>query len=506
MEELIQKLSEQMAAMNGALEKGFAESKEVQEGLAERLREVERTNRSQSETVERPKGAIASPAKSSTPSTMTTTSNTTTHRGRTSRKSFLAEQHELFSIAEQEQDLGEQNDEEVDETTQIRVARYVSNIARNIGGHTGQEDDHASWVDTLVSEFTVNWLSQIVSDDENVWQQYRRAKPEKAELQDRVMVSVLNGAIKKGTVWAKFRTARTSRPTDGRGIFIAIKEAHSQTGYRQSRRKLKSNLRKLQYDPDEDYGIFKLKFTEATVAFSKLQSRKGVPCTLTAEDEVDYLLMKFEEAEGGLDEDERARWTSIFTNMEMGLDDDDELEVDDIHSRVELELQAQRQSGDGEPRRKRDNHRGRSQAQRNVREDEQGNSKPSQMRCTLCKEEDHWARDCPAKEAFKLVPCPRQRGKYGCKFGDLCYYKHKKKGDAISNKDEDVNMGVNATMQGDAASLAAEMALKKKEYDAVRVKVGSLSQQTYSDMYQPNQGSAGAGSGATPYYGMWASQ
>jgi hypothetical protein len=32
---------------------------------------------------------------------------------------------------------------------------------------------------------------------------------------------------KKGTVWAKFRTARTSRPTDGRGMFIATKEAHS---------------------------------------------------------------------------------------------------------------------------------------------------------------------------------------------------------------------------------------------------------------------------------------
>ena len=458
MEELTQKLSEQMETMNGALEKGFAESKEVQEGLAERLREVERTSRSQSETVERPnKGSNASPAKSSTPSTMTTTSNTTTHRGRSSRKSFLVEQHEIFSIAqqEQEQDLGEQNDEEVDETTQIRVTRYVSNIARNIGGHTGQEDDHASWVDTLVSEFTINWLSQIVSDDENVWQQYRRAKPEKAELQDRVMVSVLNGAIKKGTVWAKFRTARTSRPTDGRGMFIAIKEAHSQTGYRQSRRKLKSNLRKLQYNPDEDYGIFKLKFTEATVAFSKLQSRKGVTCTLTAEDEVDSLLMKFEESEGGLDEDERARWTSIFTNMEMGLDDDDELEVEDVHSRVELELQAQKQSGDGEPRRKRDNHRGRSQAQRNVREDEQGKPPPQKMRCTLCKEEDHWARDCPAKEAFKLVPCPRQRGKYGCKFGDLCYYKHSKKGDAISNKDGDVNKGIDATMQGEAASLAA---------------------------------------------------
>ena len=177
-----------MEAMNGALEKGFAESKEVQEGLAERLREVERTSRSQSETVERPnKGSSASPAKSSTPPTMTTTSNTLTRRGRTSRKSFLAEQHELFSIAEQEQDLGEQNDEEVDKTTQIRVTRYVSNIARNIGGLTGQEDDHASWVDTLVSEFTINWLSQIVSDDENVWQQYRRAKPEKAELQDRVI-------------------------------------------------------------------------------------------------------------------------------------------------------------------------------------------------------------------------------------------------------------------------------------------------------------------------------
>ena len=77
MEELTQKLSEQMETMNGALEKGFTESKEVQERLVERLREVERTNRSQSETVERPKGAIASPAKSSTPSTMTTTSNTT---------------------------------------------------------------------------------------------------------------------------------------------------------------------------------------------------------------------------------------------------------------------------------------------------------------------------------------------------------------------------------------------------------------------------------------------
>ena len=46
----------------------------------------------------------------------------------------------------------------------------------------------------------------------------------------------------------------------------------------------------------------------------------------------------------------------------------------------------------------------------------------------------------------------------------------------------------------------------KQKYDAVRVKVGSLSQQTFNDMYQPNQGSASAGSGATPYYDAWASQ
>jgi hypothetical protein len=107
MEELTQKLSEQMETMNGALEKGFTESKEVQERLVERLREVERTNRSQSETVERPKGAIASPAKSSTPSTMTTTSNTTTHR-------------ELIFDCRTGTDLGEQDDEEVNKTTPRR--------------------------------------------------------------------------------------------------------------------------------------------------------------------------------------------------------------------------------------------------------------------------------------------------------------------------------------------------------------------------------------------------
>jgi len=48
--------------------------------------------------------------------------------------------------------------------------------------------------------------------------------------------------------------------------------------------------------------------------------------------------------------------------------------------------------------------------------------------------------------------------------------------------------------------------LKKQEYDAVRVKVGSLSQQTFNDMYQPNQGSASAGIGAIPYFDAWASQ
>jgi len=96
-----------METMNGALEKGFTESKEVQERLVERLREVERTNRSQSETVERPKGAIASPAKSSTPSTMTTTSNTTTHR-------------ELIFDCRTGIDLGEQDDEEVNKTTPRR--------------------------------------------------------------------------------------------------------------------------------------------------------------------------------------------------------------------------------------------------------------------------------------------------------------------------------------------------------------------------------------------------
>ena len=173
-----------------------------------------------------------------------------------------------------------------------------------------------------------------MSDDENVWQQYRRAKPEKAELQDRVMVSVLNWARRRkaGAVWAKFRTARTSTPTDGRGVFIAIKEAHSQTGYRQSRRR-------------------KEPFGRNSERREHQHQRMAVVCS-------------------------------------------------------------------------------------------------SQSR----------------KRTVKKVSANESRG------------------------------------------LEIGTALKKQEYDAVRVKVGSLSQQTYNDIYQPNQGSTGTGSGATPYYGVWASQ
>ena len=72
------------------------------------------------------------------------------------------------------------------------VFRNAASIRATVGQHSGKEEDHENWMDTLKSEFVLNWFGQIVADEESVWQAFKASDPKKAEIQSRVMISVLN--------------------------------------------------------------------------------------------------------------------------------------------------------------------------------------------------------------------------------------------------------------------------------------------------------------------------
>ena len=138
------------------------------------------------------------------------------------------------------------------------------------------------------------------------------------------------------------------------------------------------------------------------------------------------------------------------------------------------------------------NHRGRSMQQ-----------KDKTPRCSLCKKDGHWAPNCPQKGDFANIACPRQRTRWGCKFGPACYYKHDDQGE--KNKEDEDKTGINNTMQPDtsdadrasasASQMRARMALEQQEYDAGRVRVGTMSLQQYEQQYHPNQNGP-----PNPYY------
>jgi len=170
-----------------------------------------------------------------------------------SRRSFLAQEHEEYVSQEQEDEPSDDDTDDIMTEVRIAAGRYVGLIKSNVEKHSGKEEDHEQWLGTLQSEFRLNGFKHIISDQEKVWQNCKQKKPKQANLQNRVMISVLNGTIKSGTVYSKFQSARTDRPLDGRGMYIATKEAHHSASYRNTRRKLKRKLKDLQYDQQEDY-------------------------------------------------------------------------------------------------------------------------------------------------------------------------------------------------------------------------------------------------------------
>lgn len=300
-------------------------------------------------------------------------------------KSYLSQQHEAF-IKQEPEDGQMDSDGEDNITEMIRAAsaKYTAVIKSNVEKHSGKEEDHGKWLATLRSEFQLNGFSAIIDDKESVWINYRKSKPNKAKLQERVMISILNGTVKIGQVYTKFQSARTLRPLDGRGMYIAVKETFHSVGYRASRRKINRKLAKLQFDEEEGYSVFKLLFTEIMNDYSSLNNRLGEPCEMPLEMQVDKLLEKFQEEEGGLPMQERTKWITIFTNLEAGLGPDEDLQVEDVHNRIEKEFEAH---ADTEIR---DNHRGRMNAQQLKR-------LHAALKCALCGDK-HLTRNCPNKE------------------------------------------------------------------------------------------------------------
>ena len=419
---------------------------------------------------------------------------------RTSGKSYLTAEHDSYA---HDVVSGDQSIDSVQKTNAVDFVRYIQYLCNALGKHSGEEKDHQQWMSSLISSFRVCGFPEIVSKQETVWQQLRQADIARAMNQDRVMVAVLLATVKTGSVYACFNTARSVSDLDGRGMFIAVSECHQTGDYRTMRRKLRRKMINLQWNTDELYSVFKSQFNAVLAEFELLVNKRGESQALTEAVAVDNLLAKFQDEESGLSVDAMSKWTTIFTNMEMSLEDEDELTVESVHFRVELELDAHSMN------QKPDNHRGRSQLQRKA---EGRIANAGGRRCILCSSEEHMGRDCPR---FQTKICRKFNSPGGCRFSEAaCFYVHEKEsGNGNTSKDGDneaIKTGANATMQGhkstnagdaaDAAvgSMRLQMAMEKEEYDAMQVEVGSMSQQTFNSMYQANQGQA------SNYYDSWA--
>jgi hypothetical protein len=293
------------------------------------------------------------------------------------------------------------------------IAGIVTAIRSAVKIHDGKQEKHHQFMTTLKSEFIMYGFGHIVSDEESVRQTFREEKPDEASQQNRVMISVLNGAIKVGIVYSKFADVQQSNMTDGRGMFLAVSESYTTANYRSTRRGLKRKMSAVRFDPEEDYSVFKLNFNSVLTEFANLKNKKGRSSALDPEDQVDSLLAKFQDEDCGLPPEQRSKWTSIFTSLEMVLDDDEELTIEEIHGRIEVEIDAQFQTKGEEPDLK---GRGTSMAQFPSR---------GPRRCSMCRSVDHLAKDCPDRPKWKSKPCPAYFSEKGCQYTkDTCYYHH----------------------------------------------------------------------------------
>ena len=125
------------------------------EGTTKQLNEIQETLQIQNERITKIEqirdNASGSQQGSHHDERASTISETQSKRGTASGKSFLAAEHDLYAIAEEQGGKPPESNEEVEETVQTRVFRNAASIRATVGQHSGKEEDHEHWMDTLKS-------------------------------------------------------------------------------------------------------------------------------------------------------------------------------------------------------------------------------------------------------------------------------------------------------------------------------------------------------------------
>jgi hypothetical protein len=301
-------------------------------------------------------------------------------------------------------DCGYSSDDDEDEEDS-RIRGKLKAVLVTVLPHKGGQVDHSVFIGKLKTAFKLYGMKQIVGDEEN-WIRFRTKNKDKAKLQEKVLIATLESVLMKGTVYNKYLLAKRQNERDGRGMFLAVRDAHHLSTSKLTVKGMKRELKELSWNDQEDYDNFIEQFNEKCDAFSGLKDKHGDSVAITEDDRVELLMDKFKDSQTILPVEQQT-WQLIFDSAELTYEQTDtELTLDALYAIIRPKIEsAKRSTKEGMVH---------QQTGRDMRK----------MKCWSCNELGHMSGNCPnpGKSNGDRVCSMYLKGK--CNYGNRCKWKH----------------------------------------------------------------------------------
>ena len=206
--------------------------------------------------------------------------------------------------------------------------------------HTGEEENHASWIKDITVAFELNEMTVIVDDNEQAWYDFctKEENEQDVIVMEKTMKATLHLTLKKGSAFTEYEDFEKGNKRDARGMFLAARDAYDKSNSTLTRKVLKKKLEDMKWTAETKLDEFYHKFTVVVDLIGKVKGTDGKTKPMEPEDQTEAFKKKFTDGQRELSS-EMQTWHAVFANADLiGAQTDTELTLKQLKSLISLRL------------------------------------------------------------------------------------------------------------------------------------------------------------------------
>ena len=311
-----------------------------------------------------------------------------------------------------------------------RFEKKIKSVMAMVSKKTfdGTKKTHKTLISTVRTALKFHGMAQIVSAEEHVWDDFSGDvdNQSKTKLMMMVLEAVLEAVLDKGPAYTKYRLQKRKDPHDVRKMWLAVCDANKLSTTKLTKRKLKRELKKIQWQDGKDYDEFIDELSSIFDEFEDLEdSRTGESLAINEEEQVDIIMDKMMDSQEELPEQEQT-WEAIFDAATLTFDESmTEFTLDKLHSLVRPKVES------ATMRKKKNTGQVRAGIGSDI--------------CYKCHKPGHHARDCPNKSQKQKTVCRLFASTGNCRFGANCRFMHQAGTETAATEGKEEGDGNEAT-------------------------------------------------------------